>query len=392
MGDWESMAQKLTQKMRSGVLSRAKNDHMRVTPTVAVTARPTESAEVLVENAVLFDKFHAQNSANRFLEPMQVYDINGDNIFAWLQSVQTSGSPSAIVDFVTTVVKHLRHVSFGQFVDALRGTAIDIAVRIQRESADAVVLVIDGDIHKSNTWVALLVWPFLADVVTHVTDDLNDVPPEIAQNPSKRVFVLQPDDMSYSGLQMSYVLEDVKDWKSRVTFLPVVGFMGVAATTLLAAVTSAFEVPPTVTIIPSLVGLLRADFGDSRAQEILKTLEEVPWNRYYGVYDMVTLIYFDHKLADRVSIPTKLLIDAVSYNPSTDTVETFRLISNCEDAIYKSESGKLIDPKTQFIDLDDGYTCPKAFYKMLRYMFDGKLLGKANSVIKEIRAVLSAST
>ncbi len=354
----------------------------------ATEGRSAETGGVLADNVALFTRFHAQNSKNRFLEPKQIYDINHDNMFLWLTSINKSRSPSEIVDFVTAFASHLRHVSFSEFQDALHRTTIEIVTRIRNERPDAVVLVIDGEISKSNTWITLLVWQFLADVVTHLTDDLDDVPAAVTRDPSKRVFVLQPDDMSYSGTQMSFVLEQIQSWKAKVTFLPVVGFMGSAAAERLSSLSAAFSLPSTVDIVPSLRKVLEVKYGGVRASEIFNMLNRDPWKTYYGVWEGATLIYFDHKLADRVSIPTKLLVDAVSYNISTDTIETFRLISNCEDAIYKSESGAIIDPRTQFVDLDDNYTCPKAYYKTLDYRFDGRLLDDRNSsVIENLRRV-----
>ncbi len=355
-----------------------------------IGVRPAEDPAVLSENVRLFSQFHKENSKNRNLEPKQIYDINHDNMFNWVQAVRASGSPDEIVDFAQSFAKNLRHVSFSEFSDALGRTSIDIAGRIQRERPDAVVLVIDGVINKSNTWITLLVWSFLSGVVTHLTDDLADIPAAITNNPNKRVFVLQPDDMSYSGTQMGFVVADVTDWTSQVTFLPVVGFMGSAAVKSLKEITSAFEVPSTVSVIPSLKKVLKKDHGSGRAWEIMQTLNQKPWSDYYGVWESATLIYFDHKLADRVSIPTKMLVDAVAFNASTKEVTKFRLIHNCEDAIYKTDTGKLIDPDTQFVDLDDEYTCPKAYYKTLVYTFNGiPLTQKDESVLANIRSIIS---
>ncbi len=351
----------------------------------------TDGVAALKENVKLFDKFHQENSTIDKLEVKRTYDINHENMLGWLDAVRSGGSPDAIVKFATTFAKNLRHVSFSEFRRDLYRTCFEIRQRIFDERPHAVVFFISGDITKSNTWIALLVWQYFKKLVTHLTDDIEKVPKELSRG-KKRVFLLHPDDMSYSGLQMAADVNATLGWSADLTYFPVVGLMGAAAVKQLETLTPAFTIPKTVEIVPRLEQLLRDDYGAESASEILDELKRPPWWDYYGVLRNTTLIYFDHKLADRVSIATKMLVDAVAQGRSGHRLKKFRLIRNCEDAIYKTHDGRLVKPETQWVDLADEYTCPKAFYKTLVYTFDGKPLEKGLTVLQNIRSLLARSS
>jgi hypothetical protein len=94
----------------------------------------------------------------------------------------------------------------------------------------------------------------------------------------------------------------------------------------------------------------------------------------YAIKPEHTLIYFDHKLADSVSVPSKLLAEPIAYNTKTKDIYQYRVIENCEKAEYITSRGLQLDYETPVFDFDVTSTCPLAFYKTIGYTWNGKLM------------------
>ena len=325
----------------------------------------------LRRNATLFDAFHAENSVGGRLEVTQVYEVNHGALGKWLASLEEFAAPAEIRQFARTFAKNLRNISFRELQQRLFSVAMEVIQMIERERPANVVLFIDGEVRKSNTWIALLLWPHIKAHVTHVTSDLDSLPPSLYEN-GRRLLILHPDDMSYSGTQMvdsmEFFVPRVAKLDPGLVYVPLLPFMGTAARSRLAEVSPNNVVILKATqIIGSLSDFLQADYDGETAGRILRLLRQEPWKHYYNVFPHHNLVYFDHKLADSVSIPTKMVVAGVAMNPATGETRTYRFIGNCEATFYKTEDGQILQPDKIFTDLDDEFTCPLAFYKWIPY-------------------------
>jgi hypothetical protein len=83
-------------------------------------------------------------------------------------------------------------------------------------------------------------------------------------------------------------------------------------------------------------------------------------------------VYFDHKLADSVSILNKVLAFAPIRDPSFPNgtkITTRNLIKGCEDVVYSPN-----DPALTITEFDT--VCPVSFYKTIPYTFGGAKMDK----------------
>jgi hypothetical protein len=324
----------------------------------------TESAE----NRVLFDAFYDENGGRR-LFMRKTFPLNSDQLKAWEFDMENSANPTEIIQFSKTFVQHLRHVSFSEFENRLFKVAQSITEKIKRADVTKVYLLIDGGLDKSNTWVALLCWSFLREVVTDVVNRAVDIPNEDWR---EGCAVIHPDDMSYSGTQMAEVIDRIpkKYLDIDSNYYMLIPYIGSAAKARLAKASSNLRFSKATKVIPTLKEYLELDGYDS--DKIIAMLEDrqQPWALRYGARGTYNLIYFDHKLADALSIPNKMLAALYVFDTEGKVKSTYHPIRGCEDAVYKDKwTGEDLGPNLQVMDYDAKATCPMAFYKSIPYKF-----------------------
>jgi len=330
------------------------------------------------KDRALFDKFYQENKGEKLMLN-RTYDINIEQLNTWSQAVARSGSPPEIVQFAATFTQHLLHVSFSKFHLTLNEAANETVARIMKQQPIKTYLMIDGSFRKSNTWVALLAWQVLSMVVTDVITDPTQVPEEEWE---ENIAVIHLDDMSYSGKQMGTTISAVADLLNETSkYYILVPFMGTFAKYTIGNMSPHLQFLSATNIIKNLDEYLSQDGAKSFL--VLRKLKEAPWDKIYGAIGTQNLIYFDHKLADVVSIPSKMFAGLYVLDGEEKVIGVYKAIRNCENAIYKTNNGQLVDASTTVVDFDDDGTCPVAFYKTIPYTFNGKLLKDSEITLLE---------
>lgn len=345
-----------------------------VDQTMCTPATPTPRT-----NKRLFEKFYKENYGPK-LFPTQEYDLNYSQLTAWeLEIEKTAASPN-LAKFARVFTQNLKYVSFTQFNSVLYQVANEIVARIRDDSPKKVYALIDGNIRKSNTWVALLCWEVIRSVVTDVVTDPFCIPKADFQD---TIAIIHMDDMSYSGLQMSEAIDYMlPNFQEDTTFYyPLIPYMGTTAQKRLLKTWPHLRFSRHTLVIQSLADLI--EVAGYNKKEILRTLKLTPWKKLYEIKGGLILIYFCHKLADGFSIPSKMLANLYVADSEGRVTKTFHPIHNCEDTVYRSE-GQTLRPELYSFGFDENATCPRSFYKFIQYTFDGKLLTEEFSSVIEL--------
>lgn len=304
----------------------------------------------------------------------RTFPLDSRELQRWALDVERAGNPSEIVQFAKTFSQHVKHVSFDTFSRRLFKVAREIVDAIKEEAPPKVYLLIDGSLDKSNTWAALLAWPTLREVVTDVISLAIDIPDEDWEDGCA---IIHPDDMSYSGTQMALAMSSIE--KERLgpdsRYYLLIPYLGQEAKRRLSKVSRHLRVSGSTRVVGTLSYWLRKDGYDS--EKIVTLLEDrlEPWRVRYGAQGTHNLIYFDHKLADALSIPNKMLAALYVFDQKGKVTATYHPIEGCEDAVYKDKwTGEELNPELQVGDFDPKATCPLAFYKSIPYRFRRQVL------------------
>jgi hypothetical protein len=321
--------------------------------------------EPTANNKLLFDRFYEENKGAK-LRPTHSYGINIEQLNSWARDVEKSGSPMEIVQFSRVFAQNLLYIDFEHFHMKLNQVAHDIRAKVIGLAPTKVYAIIDGTLRKSNTWVALLVWDVLTQFVTHVVSSVFEIPDEDFR---EDIAIVHMDDMSYSGKQMGDTVRDiVGQLRPESSYFILVPYIGKAAKTRLLKRWPYLKFSMKTTEIKTLEDFINEQGYDSKA--ILAKLNSSPWNVYYGAKGTHNLVYFNHKLADAVSVPNKMLAGLYVVDNAQKVSRIYHAIHNCEDALY-TQHGEQISPDTEVTDFDDNNTCPLAFYKNIDYTFNG---------------------
>jgi hypothetical protein len=330
-----------------------------------------ESLEEFVQNRSNFDEFVAENAAR--LPIMQTYPIKTDILQDWMLACIRSTDDPNVHAFARTFVANLQHVSFFQLRDRIYKVCLELRKRIEAAEEPLVVLLLGDGYRKSSTWIAMLAWHALRDVINLAAQRVDQLPASfwLAKTP----IIIHADDMAYSGSQLTNRILDsrltLKKYP-RTQYLLLLPFIGRTAEERIADDVPFVKIPEAAERVRNFTQALEET--GYNAGRVLATMARDPWGQLYGIEGGHALIYFDHKLADAVSIPNKMLAGPTVFNSATKEVEVFKIISNCEDAIYRNEKGHLLRWDTYVFDFATNFTCPVAFYKQIEYSWRDRKL------------------
>ena len=268
------------------------------------------------------------------------------------------------------------------------------------------VLVLPDKALKSSTWVAQLLWMNrdFADCVTHLVKTPGEAMKMTTDGPT---LIVHPDDASYSGGQ---VADDVR--------VPEVATLVRSAKALRKETPTArsivyfFAIPyvssSARSLIRSTVALADATTArgpDHQARldglfvfpsnthsddmEILKGEEKGSSSAFGGsLTDGHVPIYFDHKLADNVSVPNSIFAGAPSVRRVSEGFFQLRatlLIGGCSREHFRYH-GRPTPPGIVVADFDLGRTCPRAYYKTIGYTSGGVPIDTNLNILDALRS------
>lgn len=275
-----------------------------------------------------------------------------------------------------------QHVSYNEFISQIALICSNIR-QISTGFENVILAIQSNDFTKSNFWVSMLFYGYLYDIINVVSNE-DDVP--VLPNS----LVIIPDDASYSGSQYSDVLTSIVKRYIYVQHRD-----------------NVYEKAHFYCAIPyiSKNALKRINsYYKSSIQDLLrdrKDFDKIDLNNYtvqFGPYksfksfgqflidndssyliddvrnDLHT-IYFDHKLADSLSIfQMRYALGQTLFGEYTQS-----LIQGCDYSRHPILKNMMLSDDLQHYG--SKYMCPKAFYKSIVYTFNGRKIKELNNLI-----------
>lgn len=329
------------------------------------------------------------------------HPINQENMDYWCQMMREYDTrisekypeyQGICTHIANTIRANLRHITYREFQTQITRVAEELFARIQDLAPLGYKFVfITSDTKKSNHWVYELIMDILEPKLsgdlsgTQSISQLIYVSPGTRTNilsdyyqtrhqdrfistyrlakslkadPQPKIMFIYPDDMSYSGTQLFtgiYQIEELMlDTESRfgttitknIIHYPCLGYITNLALQQLGQISN-IEFPRQTETIQALDELLTADPVSSQLinmGQLPKIFEVLGLSS--GIHPKHAFIYFDHKVADYVSVPDKI-INYGWYPGSMDCHISNSLIAN-PDKDYFRETRMAIRPCYKF--------------------------------------------
>jgi hypothetical protein len=191
------------------------------------------------------------------------------------------------------------HITFYQFRSKLNEAAHELKRKIEMLRPNKTYLVVDGDLHRSNVWLALLCWGVLRSVVTDVVTDPADI------SDWQRTIAIHLGDSSLDGEEIYAQVGKVVDFSElNSRYFILVPYLGGAAKAKLGASAPFVKLLQTTVEIKTLRECLELD--GYKSEEVLAMLDKDPWRKAYAIGGSQSLTYFDHEPAAPSKVLTKL--------------------------------------------------------------------------------------
>lgn len=339
-------------------------------------------------SVIAFDRFYNENKNK--LHMKTTHPINNKALQEWQTSLEDNADGVRMLGRLIGI--GLTHISFKHFLGVLRKAALEVVFLCEREQRK-IILFIDDNYLKSNTWVALLVWPLIKHHVIFVSHEITIELLQAINN--ENLVVVHVDDGSFSGTQIvltltNQVMNYVGHNQDHVKWFILVASLSQTAKTRILTDGSEFVLFPNNVITFDNIGeQARSLMGDEFWLFEL-TMKDKAYEDIYMASNLVHTIYFDYKLPDALSTIQKIIAIAPDIDTSTNKITTRSLIVGCSPSDYKSD-GLPLNPSKPYVDFDDNATCPIAFYKTIQYTWEGQLL-RDGSDPKELLSYLLSTT
>ena len=319
---------------------------------------------------VLFRKFCDQNQEN-LTSDMKTYPIDYENFEIWVNR-HPEGTPREVAKRFRDAS---RHVSFTEFFRKYDDICSEINEYLSENEYDQIFFYVntDSSLKKSNFWLALYMFPRLELPVDKLFigtkfDLLTDL------DRSKKTFIIVPDDASYSGSQMRGNLFQISNFNfTHMDIILAVGYISQEARDLIKN-----QFPKT--------NILTCDATEYFP--IFK-IDRDEMSQLYE-YTKLYTIYFDHKLADTVSIYQLQYGIGLGFGTEFNSKYVpMSLIKGCKN--YEGVTNEKLQLMSSNlyerpVDLQSitPNMCPFPPYKKIMYTFDGKVVENINIFYKGI--------
>ena len=330
----------------------------------------------LEDNKKRFHQIYLENIDKCFPPSNISYSISQSSLMRWVDLMKDASikyDDKCIYQFALYFAKYLTHISFDDFYQQLRKLCIDLLMMLKEDKM--CIMVIAGEINKSNTWVSLLVYNILKERIKYVI--LSKYCKKMYKLFPQAIFI-HPDDCSYSGSQITsdiYVgqcssVDDVNDIQYYI-FCPYVSNF---AKKTIQATTSVNFLDSTIFFNP-LQYNIEQEVNENKQSELcemkMNTTTNLLFDNFKEDKELCT-IYFDHKLADGVSIFQKIIALGVYYTDDFTSIKNNikGLIHNCNYEISSLNLSKL-----NTYDIASIYgekMCPPPFYKTINYTLNNE--------------------
>lgn len=216
------------------------------------------------------------------------YELDMDKLRQWTES-QCSDKA---IDLATIITKHIRYVQFSEFYEKLIQCVKEFLRMYDKKKVGMILHFRKESWLKSNFWVSHLALEYIFEnsdlnVILLTVDEVKDYP---------LLPLLIIDDMIYSGMQMSENIRDIRIQQNDSELYIITPF----TTNRGIEVIKGYGRENITHIWAEVVNTLEELYSNSiMREEFIKYFEEKAWTK--------PLIYFDHKLADFVSVPQRTM-------------------------------------------------------------------------------------
>lgn len=330
-----------------------------------------------------FKLFISENKT-KILEHKVYHPIDEENFNKWIELHREGGSDleNLAIDFR----RYTKHVSYTEFLEKIGQLCADIRKLKNDKGYSSIILLITNNMFSSSTifsrsnfWVSLIFYIYLQDIITDV---FLDIPKSFDR---ENVLIIVPDDASYSGDQYSQYIYDNFTHKNlkgdKDIFIAIPYVSNKAYTRMINTINniksenSSIQISfifseNTIRFYSFYENLINNSNDPYQTQKI--------WRENADCLDKHT-IYFDHKLADTVSIYQYIYALGRPLNSSLCDKNYFQntLIKNCN---YSFANIPCKQPIHRSKDLQEEpgigaeNMCPSPFYKFINYTFNGQTL------------------
>ena len=348
-----------------------------------------------------FDKFYELNKHQILPDEKIEYGLNKDNINRWLEDQlkftedveKKYGSKlysNAFKDISIAIATNMRYISFKEFYGKLKLMAIEIKDICKQYKRNILYIGYCHNMNKSNLWIGLLIYTFIKDILNdiigfdviemknnaHIIKSYHSMNEEEYDNIKKNTAVIHVDDMSYSGSQINSSIQSPQNFAKWIIAVPYISDIAIKF------------------INDNNNNRLNKYVIFLQSKDIIYSLKHIIENsndkKIYNIYhttvlssmikiDNIIPVYFYHKLADYISVPTFIIAFGNPISPTNvdddKQLETGRgFINNCNDMLDKCIIEKKISNKRiqeVFIaEVSDFcvFQCPPPIYKTIKYI------------------------
>ena len=294
----------------------------------------------------------------------------------------TSDEKAENIAFIQKLISIFKYVDFKTYLDKIKLIVNEFYENYTSKSYSNVYFIAEGLVNKSNTWVMMLFMSELNEIITKNNNIdlfkkikiLSDVP----QTLKPSTLVLYFDDMSYSGRQISSSLFRSTNFPENIQkgidFYITAPYISKTAINKFEGEKKLFKLWNNTEIIQTFRDqFIKSDMDKEMYKNFC--VYEVKYYRYYMCHETIIPIYFDHKIADGLSVFQKFLYFGSRYTKNNN-YNIVPLIKNCaflNKANYlKNKFGfenGFNFMSGMFTDIEDEYSCPQTYYKQIKYEF-----------------------
>lgn len=425
-----------------------------------------------------FIGFYKENEEKLFMSPEQTYHKNCKNIELWKQRIKdpktieiceeigsktynsddlnSSKSNNLIHEYCPKTIEekkqqqlvysifadvfadNLKHIPFTLMMKKIENISNEIIDLNNTKNYDKIYIYIDGEINKSNTWIALLFSKFLQKNTNFVSkcnvinknqrrelkNNYIKTYNESTIEEHKKILIIHMDDMSYSGSQIDgdlYGIDNILTRKINENFFynNIDYYLGISYISNIAINTikdskkrniklfkNTVKVKKFVELINDYIRInenklikeynLKKEDIDNIINKVLEVcypsteLFQLGF-KSFQCHEVITPIYFDHKVADWLSTFQKLIYFG-SY-PTTQKCDFLPLINGIHlneeleiEKMYKKFHCHILiqDMEETFPSTYTGEKKYRTFYKNIKYVSNGINLDNNNNIVDEI--------
>jgi len=318
----------------------------------------------------LFDMFYIENK-NKTCTFNTDYSLNEKKYERYKkimsQMIRLTKNPE--VRTFLEYYKNIEYISFWEFKNTLNRSAKEFIQFVQKEKAtkqNVKVILHTETVNKSSFWVIMLCYPMIQKYIDGIITSTSNIHLEFEE--CNHLIVIFPDDCIYSGEQFSRKMFSYDDFKkvcNKVTMYSLCPYV-------------CMDNLKNRTIITKYIDMGYINMGYYQQIDIVdikpKDVASFQSNLFYRKVNKQLNIYFQHKLADNVSIAWYILIDGCTPDPN---ICLGSLINNCPyDKPFK---------KGVFDFQKESDRCPPSCYKQIQYTWNAKKIDPRTNILSIFR-------